>query len=88
MRRTSGGIGRSSVRRMTDPVFDADTIAALRDLREVRIETLGPNGQPHRVIIWVVVDDSWPGGDSLVARSRGALVSGGGCRRACGIHSG
>ena len=66
---TSAGIGPSSVRRMTDPVFDAETTAALRDLREVRIETYGPKGEPHRAIIWVVVDDS----DRALIRSwRGA----------------
>ena len=54
---------------MTDPAFDADTIAALRDRREVRIETSGPKGEPHSAIIWVVVDDS---GRVLIRSWRGA----------------
>jgi hypothetical protein len=54
---------------MTDPAFDAESIAALRDLREVTIETYGPKGQPHRAIIWVVVDDS---ARALIRSWRGA----------------
>ena len=85
---TSGGIDPSSVRRMTDPAFDADTIAALRDLREVRIETHGPKAEPHPAIIWVVVDDSgrvgirsWRGAGArwyreAVAAGRAALIVG------------
>ena len=54
---------------MTDPAFEADTIAALRDRREVRIETYRPKGEPHRAIIWVVVDDA---GRALIRSWRGA----------------
>jgi hypothetical protein len=36
----------------------ADVLALLRDTREVEIETRpAPDVQPHRTIIWVVVDD-------------------------------
>ena len=54
---------------MTDPTFDADTIAALRERREVRIETRGPTGEPHHAIIWVVVDGT---GRVLIRSWRGA----------------
>ena len=43
---------------MTDPAFDADTLARLRDEQEVRIETRNAAGDVHRTIIWVVVDAS------------------------------
>ena len=54
---------------MTEPAFDAASLARLRDEREVRIETRGTNGGVHRTIIWVVVDAS----DRVLIRSyRGA----------------
>lgn len=66
---TGYGIGRSSVHRMSEPAFDADTLARLRDEQEVRIETRGPDGEVHRTIIWVVVDAA----DRVLIRSyRGA----------------
>jgi hypothetical protein len=43
---------------MTDASFDEGTLARLRDLREVTIETQGARGTEHRAIIWVVVDES------------------------------
>ncbi|CAN5334739.1 hypothetical protein BH24CHL10_BH24CHL10_02130 [soil metagenome] len=66
---TGYGIGRSSVHRMNEPAFDADTLARLRDEQEVRIETRGPEDEVHRTIIWVVVDAA----DRVLIRSyRGA----------------
>ncbi len=66
---TGAGIGRSSVHRMSDPAFDADTLARLRDAQEVRIETRGPDDEVHRTIIWVLVDAA----DRVLIRSyRGA----------------
>ena len=71
---------------MSESSFDADTLAVLRDLREVRIETFGLNGEPHRAIIWVVVDEfdrvmvrSWRGASArwyreAVAHGDAALV--------------
>ena len=53
---------------MSEPAFDADTLARLRDEQEVRIETRGPE-EVHRTIIWVVVDAA----DRVLIRSyRGA----------------
>jgi hypothetical protein len=43
---------------MTEPGFDTDALARLRESREVRIETRGPREAVHRIIIWVVVDSS------------------------------
>lgn len=42
---------------MTDPAFDAATLARLRDLVEVDIET-SAEGATHRATVWVVVDES------------------------------
>ena len=50
---------------MTDAGFDEGTIASLRKLREVTIETRGAGGAAHRAIIWVVVDDA----DRVLVRS-------------------
>jgi hypothetical protein len=43
---------------MTEPGFDPDTLALLRDAREVDIETRSAEGDVHPATIWVVVDAS------------------------------
>jgi hypothetical protein len=54
---------------MTEPAFDTDTLARLRDANEVDIETRWAGGEAHRATIWVVVD----GSDRVLIRSwRGA----------------
>ena len=37
--------------------FSGEDLAALTAAEEIRIETHAPGGEPHRTIIWVVVDD-------------------------------
>lgn len=54
---------------MTEPAFDPDTLARLRDEPELRIETRSAAGDVHRTIIWIVVDAA----DRVLVRSyRGA----------------
>lgn len=50
---------------MTEPAFEVATIARLRDLIEVDIETRSAGGAAHRATIWVVVDAS----DRVLVRS-------------------
>ncbi|MGH2428663.1 MAG: DUF2255 family protein [Candidatus Limnocylindria bacterium] len=47
--------------------FDSATLARLRDVREVEIETTSPAGATHRAIIWVVADQH----DAFVRSWRG-----------------
>lgn len=44
--------------------LEPDELALLAETREIQIETAKPGGQPHRTIIWVVVD-----GDDAFVRS-------------------
>jgi hypothetical protein len=49
--------------------FTTSVVDRLRTAKEVRIETLGADGQLHRTIIWVVVDEA---GRVLARSYRGA----------------
>ena len=51
--------------------FAPDELALLAESEEIEIETARPGGDPHRTIIWVVVD-----GDDVFVRS----VNGAGAR--------
>ena len=37
--------------------FSREDLAAIDAAEEVRIETQAPSGEPHRTIIWIMVDD-------------------------------
>ena len=50
---------------MTEPAFEVATLARLRDMIEVDIETRSTGGAAHRATIWVVVDAS----DRVLVRS-------------------
>ncbi len=74
---------------MTEPAFDSDTLARLRDVKEVDIETRSAGGEAHPATIWVVVDASdrvlvrsWRGASArsyreAVAAGKGTLIFGG-----------
>ena len=69
---------------LTRMSFSGEDLAALTAVEEIRIETQAPGGDPHRTIIWVVVDD---GESSSVGQRRaGALVSRGQANPAVAIH--
>ena len=71
---------------MTEDAFDTDTLAHLRDAKEVDIETAAAGREAHRATIWVVVDASdrvlirsWKGAGArwyreAIAAGEGALV--------------
>jgi hypothetical protein len=62
---TPAGIVRSSGRRMAERDGDADTLARLRELKEVRVLTTPATGEEHRTVICVVDDAA----DWIVVRS-------------------
>ncbi|HYI66150.1 MAG TPA: DUF2255 family protein [Candidatus Limnocylindrales bacterium] len=71
---------------MTEPSFDPEMLARLRDLKEVDIETRSAGGDVHPATIWVVVDASnrvlvrsWRGAGArwyreAVAAGEGSLI--------------
>jgi hypothetical protein len=50
---------------MPEPAFSSETLARLRDRKEVDIETRSARGEVHAATIWVVVDSS----DRVLVRS-------------------